>query len=516
MEIGAVAEVLEHVPGFGERRLPAPGHAFAAHLGEGVGAAVHPGDHVVAADAAERAAALGHLRGGVVRAARAVVRGAREVRARQGQFLLLRLDPGHARLDRLAGEEARQAPRDHQRDHRRRQLVGARQDPVALLVVLADHRGTYVVVPVEHVLLHLRLDEGALLLDDDDVFQAAREVADADRLQRPGHADLVHADADLARVALADAQVLERLQHVEVALAGGDDAQARVRRVEHGLVDAVGARERARGLHGVLVQAHFLVQRRIRPADVEAAGRQREVFRQHDVELVRIDVDAGRRLDRLGDRLEADPAAGEARHRPAEQAHVEDVLHAGRIEHRHHRADEFQFRAVRQGRGAAGVVVGGEREHAAELRGAGRVAVPEHVAAAVHARTLAVPHREHAVVLGAGEQVGLLRAPHHRRAEVLVEAGRELDVRGLQVLLRLPQLEVEAAQRRAAVAGDEAGGVRAGRAVAHLLHQRQAHQRLHAGQVDAAFSARVLVLERVLAIDRRRESGGGNGHGGYR
>ena len=112
VEIGAVAEVLEHVFRFGERRLPAPGRAFATHVRKRVGAAVHPGHHVVAADAAVRARTFRYCRRGVVRATRAVVRGAREIRARQGQLLFLGLDPGHARADRLAAEEARQAPGD--------------------------------------------------------------------------------------------------------------------------------------------------------------------------------------------------------------------------------------------------------------------------------------------------------------------------------------------------------------------------------------------------------------------
>src|SRR5690606_23677257 len=93
VEIGAVAQVLEHVRGVGERGLAAPGHAFAAHLGEGVGAAVHPGDHVVAADAAQRARTVRHHGRGVVRAARAVVRHARELRARQRQLAFLLLHP---------------------------------------------------------------------------------------------------------------------------------------------------------------------------------------------------------------------------------------------------------------------------------------------------------------------------------------------------------------------------------------------------------------------------------------
>ena len=68
------------------------------------------------------------------------------------------------------------------------------------------------------------------------------------------------------------------------------------------------------------------------------------------------------------------------------------------------------------------------------LRRAGGVGVLEHVAAAVDARALAVPHREHAVVLRAGEQVDLLRAPDGGGGEVLVDARLEPDVAALEVL----------------------------------------------------------------------------------
>ena len=60
MEIGAVAEILEHVPGFGKGRLAEPGRAFATHLGKGLGAAIHPGRHVVTTDTAVGDATLGH------------------------------------------------------------------------------------------------------------------------------------------------------------------------------------------------------------------------------------------------------------------------------------------------------------------------------------------------------------------------------------------------------------------------------------------------------------------------
>ena len=73
----------------------------------------------------------------------------------------------------------------------------------------------------------------------------------------------------------------------------------------------------------------------------------------------------------------------------------------------------------------------------------------------------------------AGEQVDLLRAPDRGRGQVLVDAGLEHDVVLLEELLGAPQRLVEPAQRRAAVAGDEAGGVQPRREVALALHHRQ-------------------------------------------
>src|SRR5471030_1054857 len=127
---------------------------------------------------------------------------------------------------------------------------------------------------------------------------------------------------------------------------------------------------------------------------------------------------------------------------------------------------------------------------------AGVVHVLEDVAAAVHARTLAVPHGEHAVVLGLADQVDLLRAPDGRRGQVFVDAGDELHVVCLQMRFGLPQVFVEAAQRRAAVAGDEAGGVQTGGDVALALH---------ASLVDVAAAVAVVsVMVSPLVSDRVR------------
>ena len=108
----------------------------------------------------------------------------------------------------------------------------------------------------------------------------------------------------------------------------------------------------------------------------------------------------------------------------------------------------------------------------------------------------AVPHGEYAVVIRVADQVDLLRAPDGGRGQLFVDAGLELDVVRVEMLARLPERLVQPAERRAAIAGDEAGGIQAGGLVAPALHQRQAHQRLDAGQIDAAGVGNVLVVQR--------------------
>ncbi|KGW52136.1 hypothetical protein Y049_1810 [Burkholderia pseudomallei MSHR684] len=209
---------------------------------------------------------------------------------------------------------------------------------------------------------------------------------------------------------------------------------------------------------------------------------------------MRVDIDGSRRFDDVRHALERDPEAGIAAHRPAVQPEVEIFLHVRRKQHGQPARLEDMLGLVRERRRFRRVVVAREHEHAAVRRGAGRVRVLEHVARAIDARALAVPHREHAVVFRAGIQVDLLGAPDGRRREVLVDAGLEHDPVRRQMPLRLPERQVEPAERRAAVAGNEAGGVEPRRAVAFLLEHRQAHERLDAAHVRAAAFERVLVV----------------------
>ena len=327
--------------------------------------------------------------------------------------------------------------------------------------------------------------------------------------ERPGHRHLVEAQPDLARLGGADAKVIQCLAHVEIGFAGGDDAEARLRRVEHDAVEPVGAGERHRSGELVAVQPQLLLQRRIRPPDIEPARGQREIIWQRDLDAAGIDRDRGRAVHRLGDGLERDPAPGIARHRPAVEPEIEDVLDAGRVEHRDRGVDKGEFRLVRQGRGFAHVVVAGQQQHPAVARRPGRIAVLQRIAAAVDPGPLAVPHGKDAVVFGAGKEPQLLAAPDRRRRHLLVDRRLKADVVALDEAARTPQRLVERAQGRPAVPGDKAPGVEAGRGIALALHHRQAHQGLRAGQINPA------LLEDILVVERdRRQPGMPLGHRG--
>src|SRR5690348_6995074 len=135
---------------------------------------------------------------------------------------------------------------DDFRDLGRRQFTGRRQHPLFALIVFADDARPPVGRPVVELLLQSPFDDGALLLDDEDLFEPLRETLRALRLQGPAHRDLVEAQPDAARLALADAEILERLPHIEIGLTGRDDAEASLRAVEDNAVEPIGAHERER------------------------------------------------------------------------------------------------------------------------------------------------------------------------------------------------------------------------------------------------------------------------------
>src|SRR5205085_3481635 len=120
---------------------------------------------------------------------------------------------------------------------------------------------------VVKLFLQLVFDELALFLDDEDLAETFGELANAGGLERPRHADLAQANADLGGVLLVDPQILERLQHVEIALARSDDAQARIRRIDRDAVEAISSAICERRIDLVVLEAKLLLHRRVGPTD---------------------------------------------------------------------------------------------------------------------------------------------------------------------------------------------------------------------------------------------------------
>src|SRR5690606_35861128 len=140
--------------------------------------------------------------------------------------LLRMLEARDLMRDLLVGRIIENAFADANRD-----IVGIeraldREQPVSALVLLAD-AGRLVGGAVEF-LAHLHFDERAFLLDHDDEIEPLRKLLQFGLRERPGAADLVQADAEFVATHFIDAQFVERLADVEIALAGRDDADLRI------------------------------------------------------------------------------------------------------------------------------------------------------------------------------------------------------------------------------------------------------------------------------------------------
>ena len=243
-------------------------------------------------------------------------------------------------------------------------------------------------------------------------------------------------------------------------------------------------------------------------------GRRGVVHGVVEVQRHRVQVHRHAALDDFRDRLEAHPGAREARQRPAVQAELQVLGHVGRVHQRHAPGLQGLVALVRRAAGHAAVVVPADDENPALGRRAIDVAMLQRVARAVHAGPLAVPQGEHAIDRALRVQRHALHAQAGGGGQVFVDGGQEFDVGRFEELLRLPQLLVHHAQRRAAVTGDEAGGVQAGALVELLLRQQQPHEGLRAGQEDGAAVGGEVVAELVGTQRGLHVDGGGFGHGG--
>src|SRR5690606_12717332 len=324
-------------------------------------------------------------------------------------------------------------------------------------------------------------------------------IADLVGIERPGAAKLEQADAAARCFFLFGAELAQRLAHVEIALAGSGDADPRrAAALEDHAVEAVGAHECAGGGALEIMQALFLAELIQFDADPEAARRELEI-RDPDLVAVEASIDRRGRFDAVLDAFHRRPGAGIARQRIALEAEIDQFLYPGRIENRDHRVDEYRLRRVGIGRALGGMIVTEQGEHAAMGRGAGQIGMAQYVAGAVDAGALAVPKAEGAVMETLTEQAGLLRSPDRRRRQFLVETGLEADVAFGEMLLCMPELLVEATNRRAAISRNESGSVEPGATIELAAHQQHADDGLGTGEEDPLPREIESIVERDVA-----------------
>ena len=340
-----------------ERRHADPLSALTAHLRRPDHLALAGGaedDHRVTADPGAHERAVGGRGGGVVRAPRAEEGRAPGVIGRTERRERLDLRPRRARHEALTQvldvDPPLEPVEQHGSDQVRAHGAGRGQQRQAELVAFADHpRGTR---PVED-LLGLGLEERPLVLDHQQLVDAERRGLDGMGVERPDHPHLEHAHADPLEVAGVEAEDLEGLVELGVGLAGGHDAQPRVRGAHREAVEVVGA--------GVLrcAQEAFLDERTLQ---VQARGRQ-----QPGVGNVRglvpgghdrphpLGADEGGRgaVGHVGDDLQRRPETGCPRAGDPVQAEVDDVLHRGGVEGRDGEVGQCRLRRARQGGGLA-------------------------------------------------------------------------------------------------------------------------------------------------------------------
>ena len=177
-------------------------------------------------------------------------------------------------------------------------------------------------------------------------------------------------------------------------------------------------------------------------------------------------------------------------------AQIEVFLYACRIQNRNHRTDEFVVRLMRQRRGFCAVIIARNQQDATMFRSARMVRVLEHITATIYPRPLAVPHGEHAVVLGLRVQIQLLRAPYGCSSQLFIYTWHKRNVRFCEMLFCFPSVLVNRAEWRAAITGKEAARVEPRVFVNLPLQHHEAQKRVRAVHVHTARRQRKTVVER--------------------
>ena len=495
VEEGAVADVLHEMLAFGERGQADPLRALAAHLGQPdhladlLGRQEH--DHRVAADAAADQCVGAGLGRGVVRAAGAEVRGP----GQQRQLDPVPARPGPPRLHRGDIEPVQGARQPGGHRVGVEFARGGEQDVASRIALTVYGRRRR---PAVEDLLDGRLHERALLLDHDQLVEAVGELADDLGFGRPDHAELQQPDPAAAQGSFVQAEHGQRLAHVEVGLAGRDDADPVARRAAHDPVEAVepGVLQGPGQPHAV--QGSF----QLRQVGAEQPGG-RAVCAPPGLAGLGDDP-AGidlRRAGPVGYRrgdLQGAPQPGEPGQVMRVQPEVQHVLRIGRVQRGHGQVSQRALNRARHGGALRRGVIAGQRDRAAARVGTDEVGVAQRIGSPVQAGCLAVPDACHPVGAQPVDVPGELGTHHRGGGQLLVQGWPVHHVQVGQQAGPAGDLQVVAAERGSLVTRDERAAAQPADPVLPGPVEEHPHQALHARQIDGALFPQVTVGQRVV------------------
>ena len=227
--------------GPGKGFLPNPGHAFATHLREGVGVAIHPDGHVMAANAGHGTRAFGHPGRGIVRTARAEPGFAFHHHRQALVFFFFGLYHGNARLDASMNGFGQgvfcKAFGNRFGNNGWRQFMIGRQQPFATRhrpltttviagIKFAIHIGAHVIAPVIQLFFQGIFQNLAFFFHHQDFIKSLGKIACPMCFKGPYAAYFVQADANGGTGFFIQSQVKQGLTHVKIGFAGCHNAKA--------------------------------------------------------------------------------------------------------------------------------------------------------------------------------------------------------------------------------------------------------------------------------------------------
>ena len=177
-----------------------------------------------------------------------------------------------------------------------------------------------------------------------------------------------------------------------------------------------------------------------------------QIFRDFNLDAMRVDADGGRTVDGFGDQLKGTPAAGISRHRPTVETKIQEFLYTGRIQDGDHRIHECVFGLM-----LSSMIY----RYGRHRRGAGRrcgrpeqVAVAKDIARAVDASPFAYHiEKTPSQFAPTDMSIGVPRTAVAARSSLRPV---ETDADGVREMFCLPELLVDQTQRRSSVTCDKA------------------------------------------------------------